>query len=134
MTCASLCPTLLPQAEDMLPRSGEQHIAATSTAPGSIVGKILFGGQQFDIHQEKKKELWVSMTTLNGRASRYPRFTEERGCESSGHTRKNIFPKPIISFPTLFFPSFWLPPLRNLLLIFFSLYPLQSCPNFKNFV
>ena len=29
MTCALLCPTLLPQAEDMLPRSGEQHIAAT---------------------------------------------------------------------------------------------------------
>ena len=49
MTCASLCPTLLPQAEDMLPRSGEQHIAATSTAPGSVVGKNLFGGQQIDI-------------------------------------------------------------------------------------
>ena len=49
MTC------LLPQAEDMLPRSGEQHIAATSTAPGSVVGEILFGEQQFDIHQEGKK-------------------------------------------------------------------------------
>ena len=34
---SSLCPTLLPQAEDTLPRSGEQHIAATSTAPGSVV-------------------------------------------------------------------------------------------------
>ena len=28
MTCASLCPTLLPQAEDMLPRSGEEGAAS----------------------------------------------------------------------------------------------------------
>ena len=43
-SCASLCPTLLPQAEDILPRSGEQHIAATSTAPVSVVGKICLEG------------------------------------------------------------------------------------------